>query len=188
MPPVILDQLELPIVLAPLAGGPTTPRLAAAVCEADAFGFLAAGYLTAQTLAGQMAELRSLTARPFGVNVFSPPAAPADPAVYAPYVAEITAWASRRGLPVGEPRWHDDGFAAKVELLTADPPAVVSFTFGMPGAAVVERLQGAGSEVWMTVTSRDEAEIAAAGGADALVVQGIEAGGHRGCFVDTDDA
>ena len=156
----MLDRMSLPIVLAPLAGGPTTPRLVAAVSAADAFGFLAAGYLRPQAVAEQIAELRSLTARPFGVNVFSPPAAPADPAAYGGYVAEIGRWAAERGLPVGEPRWHDDGYAGKIDLLVADPVAVVSFTFGMPGEAVVQRLHEAGSEVWVTVTSPAEAAIA----------------------------
>jgi nitronate monooxygenase len=188
MPSMIVDDLRLPIVLAPLAGGPSTPRLVAEVSEADAFGFLAAGYLTPQRLSEQLVQLRSLTARPFGVNVFSPPPAPADPEIYADYVDEIRRWASARGLPVGEPRFHDDHFAEKVDLLTDDPVAVVSFTFGMPDADTVTRLHDAGSEVWVTVTSPKEASIAAAGGADVLVVQGIEAGGHRGCFDDDETA
>src|SRR5260221_8819096 len=185
---MIVDQLRLPIVLAPLAGGPSTPRLLAEASEADAFGFLAAGYLTAQRLAGQLAELRSLTARPFGVNVFSRPRAPADPATYADYVDEIGQWAAARGLPVGEPRFHDDHFAEKVDLLTNDPVAVVSFTFGMPDADTVRRLHEAGSEVWVTVTSPGEASIAIEGGADVLVAQGVEAGGHRACFDDDEAA
>jgi nitronate monooxygenase len=185
---MIVDQLRLPILLAPLAGGPSTPRLVTEASEADAFGFLAAGYLTAQRLAEQLVELRSLTARPFGVNVFSPPPAPADPGTYAGYVDEIRRWAAARGLPVGEPRFHDDHFAEKLDLLTADPVAVVSFTFGMPDAHAVRRLHDAGSEVWVTVTSSQEGAIAVAGGADALIAQGIEAGGHRGCFEDGEEA
>lgn len=181
---MIVDQLQLPILLAPLAGGPTTPRLVAEASDAGAFSFLAAGYLTAQRLGEQLVELRSLTARTFGVNVFSPPPAPADPETYADYVDEIRRWAAARGLPVGEPRFHDDHFAEKIDLLTDDPVAVVSFTFGMPDADTVRRLHDTGSEVWVTVTSPEEASIAVGGGADVLVVQGIEAGGHRGCFED----
>lgn len=183
---MIMDHLRLPILLAPLAGGPSTPHLVAEASEADAFGFLAAGYLTAQSLAEQLAELRSLTARPFGVNVFSPSPAPADPRTYADYVDEIRRWAADRGLPVGEPRFHDDHYSEKLGLLAHDPPAVVSFTFGMPDADAVRRLQDAGSEVWVTVTSPQEASVAVAGGADALIAQGIEAGGHRGCYRDDD--
>jgi nitronate monooxygenase len=183
-----LDEVPLPIVLAPLAGGPSTPALVAAVCEAGAFGLLAGGYLTPDRLADDLRDLRPMTSRPFGVNLFTPPARPADPAVYAGYVERIRRWAGDRDLDVGEPRFSDDAFPEKVDLLVADPVAVVSFTFGMPPADVVGRLHEAGSEVWITVTSPAEAEIALRGGADALVVQGIEAGGHRGTFDDSDSA
>lgn len=182
----VLDQLEVPIVLAPLAGGPSTPKLVAEVCEAGAFGFLAAGYLSPQRLDEQLAELRSLTDRPFGVNVFSPPAGPADPQTYSAYVSRLRLWAQERGLPVGEPEFSDDHYAEKIGMLTGDPVAVVSFTFGAPDAAVVRRLHESGAEAWVTVTSADEARIATAAGADALVVQGVEAGGHRGSFDDDD--
>ena len=181
---MVLDDVQIPIVLAPLAGGPSTPALAAAVCEAGAFGFLASGYLAPAALEEQLTELRSLTRRPFGVNLFTPAPRPADPATYAPYVEEIGRWAGERGLPVGEPRFDEDGFGEKLELLAGHPVPAVSFTFGMPGADAVGRLKDAGSEVWITVTTPFEAEIALAGGADALVLQGIEAGGHRGSFED----
>jgi nitronate monooxygenase len=180
----VLDELQIPIVLAPLAGGPSTPALTAVVCEAGAFGFLASGYLTPEALEEQLDELRGLTRRPFGVNLFTPTPRPAEPATYAPYVEEIRRWAGRRGLPVGEPRFDDDGFGEKLELLIRNPASVVSFTFGMPSDDVVGRLHDAGSEVWVTVTTPSEAAIALAGGADALVLQGIEAGGHRGSFQD----
>ena len=81
-----------------------------------------------------------------------------------------------------------NAFDDKLELLAAQPPAVVSFTFGLPPRAAVERLHAAGAEVWVTVTSPEEALSAAELGSDALVVQGVEAGGHRGVFSDDDDA
>ena len=71
----ILERLELPIVQAPLAGGASTPALAAAVCEAGGLGFLAAGYKTADAVRADLATLRGLTERPFGLNIFAPPAA-----------------------------------------------------------------------------------------------------------------
>ncbi|HEY7017242.1 MAG TPA: nitronate monooxygenase [Gaiellaceae bacterium] len=185
---MVLDDVRVPIVLAPLAGGPSTPALAAAVCEAGGFGFLASGYLTGVQLEEQLGELRSATARPFGVNVFTPASHASDPAAYGPYAEAIRRWAGGRGLPVGEPRFDDDGFADKVALLSRDPAAVVSFTFGMPPADAVARLHDAGSEVWVTVTTPPEAAIALDGGADALVLQGMEAGGHRGSFDDGGDA
>src|SRR5919107_3179612 len=79
-----LDRCPLPVVLAPLAGGPSTPELCAAVSEAGGLGFLAAGYLSASELAGRLERTRALTGRPFGVNLFHPQPA-ADPGVTETY-------------------------------------------------------------------------------------------------------
>jgi len=187
---VILDQLGVPIVLAPLAGGPTTPQLAAAVSNAGGLGFLAAGYLSADLLRGKIKQARELTGAPLGVNVFVPGSAAAPQGVVADYAAAIAAEANHAGVELGRARFDDDDWAAKLALLTAEPPAVTSFTFGCPDPAVIAALQAAGSEVWVTVTTPSEAAQAAAAGADALVVQGSEAGGHRGGFTDdpADDA
>jgi nitronate monooxygenase len=186
---VILDALAAPIVLAPLAGGPATPRLAAAVTDAGGLGFLAAGYLAAAALADQLTQARALTEGPLGVNVFVPAEHSPDAAVAA-YASTLAAEAVRAGVELGEPRYDDDDWEAKLGLLTADPVPVVSFTFGCPKSTVVRAFQAAGSEVWVTVTAPDEAEQAAVAGADALVVQGNEAGGHRATFHDDrgDDA
>ena len=183
---MILDELDVPIVLAPLAGGPSTPGLAAAVSEAGALGFVAAGYLTASSLQDRLAETRRLTSRPIGVNVFAP-GSPADPASYQPFVDRLQEEAVRIGVELGRPRHDDDDWEAKLGVLLQDPVPVVSFTFGCPPAQLQARLRAAGSEVWITVTSPDEAREAARVGADALVVQGAEAGGHRGSFRDRED-
>ena len=82
----------------------------------------------------------------------------------------------------GVPRFDDDLFDAKVDLLCEDPVAVVSFTFGLPPPEVVRRLEAVGSEIWLTVTSPDEALAAASLDPNAIVVQGVEAGGHRRCL------
>ncbi len=89
---------------------------------------------------------------------------------------------------MGKPRHDDDHFELKLELVAGEAIEVVSFTFGCPGAEMIEGLHGAGCDVWVTVTSPDEARAADRAGADALVVQGFEAGGHRGYFVDGPDA
>lgn len=175
---MILDELTVPIVLAPMAGGPSTPELTAAVADAGGFGQLAAGYLSAAATTERIAATRARTDAPFGVNLFVPgPATP--PAEFAGYLAELG-----REFPVGEPTYDTDDWAAKLDLLVAAPVAVVTCTFGCPSAAEVDRLHAAGSEVWVTVTSAAEARIAIAAGADVLIAQGAEAGGHRGTFVD----
>jgi nitronate monooxygenase len=183
---MVLDQLQCPVVLAPLAGGPSTPELAAAVSNAGGLGFVATGYLKAADTAPRLQAARELTSQPVGVNVFGR-GAPADPAAYRGYVEQFKDWAGQRGVHVGEPRYDDDDWDAKIDLLTSSPPEVVSFTFGCPPADVVARLHEAGSEIWVTITSAAEARQAVAAGADALIVQGAEAGGHRGSFEDRRD-
>jgi nitronate monooxygenase len=176
--------LAVPIVGAPLAGGPTTPALAAAVCEVGGLGFLAAGYKTAAALGSDIQALRRLTRRPFGVNVFYPVREQIDDARVATYVDLLAGEAARYGISAGEPRWTDDDWEAKLDLVRREQPAVVSFTFGCPDAGIVDDLRATGSSVWCTVTSPAEAAQAAAAGVDALVVQGGEAGGHQGSFHD----
>lgn len=183
----ILDQLRIPVVLAPLAGGPSTPELAAAVASAGGLGFIAAGYLDAPQLQERIVRARSLTRGRLGVNLFVPGAGPTDPGVYRPFVERLGQWAQARGLPLGEPRYSDDHWAAKLELLVRERLPVVSFTFGCPEPAAITALRNAGSEVWVTVTSPEEAREAEQAGADALVLQGAEAGGHRASFVDRAD-
>ena len=173
-----------PIVLAPMAGGPSTPALVATVSNAGGFGFLAAGYLSPEAVRAELAEARRLTSRPFGLNVFVPSSEPVDDAAVKRYAARLEAEAQRLGVGPGVPRGDDDGWAAKVELAIEAQVAVVSFTFGCPPRNVIERLHAAGSSVWVTVTEPTEALVAAEQGADALVVQGVEAGGHRGSWSD----
>ena len=179
--------LEIPVVGAPMAGGPSTPALAAAVSEAGGLGSLAAGYKSVAEVERELAEVRAATARPFGVNVFVPSSPDVDEAAIAAYAATLAGEAEQYGVALGEPRWDDDGWEGKVELVARERPAVVSFTFGCPHREVVARLQAADVSVWCTVTTADEARVAAAAGVDALVVQGAEAGGHQSSFDDTDD-
>lgn len=178
--------MDLPIVGAPLAGGPTTPALVAAVSEAGGLGFVDGGYRTAGSMTEQIAEVRAATDRPFGVNVFVPGVTAADPVHVQRYGLRIAREALQVGVKLGDPAFDDDDWHAKLDFLCADPVPLVSFTFGAPPADVVTRLQWAGIAVWVTVTDVDEAGRAEAAGADALVVQGAEAGGHRASWADTD--
>ncbi|GAB2925994.1 nitronate monooxygenase [Rhodococcus aerolatus] len=189
----VLAGLAAPVVGAPMAGGPSTVALAAAVSGAGGLGFLAGANLAVDALAGRVRELRDvLGERPFGVNLFLPTAEP--PLLdLAAHLAALDRWAARYDVRRGAATWDDDAWRAKVDVLLADPVPVVGFHFGCPPRDVVDALHGVGSEVWTTVTSRAEARTATAGGVDALVVQGREAGGHRGTHgndagaVDPDD-
>src|SRR5688572_7467138 len=125
----MLDRLELPIVQAPLAGGPSTPALAAAVSGAGGLGFLAAGYKAPDAVASDIAQARAATDRPLGVNVFAPAGEAADPAAVDRYLEAVRPAFAAEGVEPGEPRFDDDRFYEKVALLAADPVDVVSFTF-----------------------------------------------------------
>jgi nitronate monooxygenase len=181
---MVLDQLGVPVVLAPLAGGPSTPELAAAVSQAGGLGFLGGGYLSADELRRTIARTRELTPKPIGVNLFVPSPAATEPACYAAFSARFRDWAREEGVPVGDARGSDDDWTAKLEDLRSQPPDVVSFTFGCPAAEVLAGLRSAGAEVWVSVTSPQEAIAAERAGAQALVVQGAEAGGHHASFED----
>jgi nitronate monooxygenase len=166
-----------------MAGGPSTPALTDAVSDAGGFGFLAAGYLTAEGLREAIATTRTLTGAPFGVNLFVP-SAPGDPAQVAVYAETLKFEAERLGVALGEARWEDDAYDAKLGVVESTHVHLVSFTFGCPAAEIVERLHRADIQVAVTVTSVLEAELAADAGTDLLVVQGTEAGGHQGSFAD----
>lgn len=187
MAPFTLAQLTYPIVQAPMGGGPTTPGLVAAVSAAGGLGFLAAGYKALEAVRDDLEQVGSLLggAAPFGVNVFAPPGHGAGVAQVAAYAQRLSGEAERSGVTLGVPRWDDDHYADKLDLLRQEHVPVVSFTFGCPAAAEVERLHASGSAVWVTATTPAEAHTAQAVGADAIVVQGVEAGGHRGGFDDS---
>lgn len=178
---MILDRLARPVVLAPMAGGPSTPELALAVDRAGGLGFLAGAYLTPAALREAIARVRAGGIGPFGVNLFVPGPRTVPRAELGAYAARLRPEAERYGTELGPPRDHDDdGWDAKLDLLVAERVPVASFTFGCPPPPVIRRLHAAGSEVWVTVNRTDEAEAAAAAGADVVVAQGIEAGGHQG--------
>jgi nitronate monooxygenase len=190
---MLLRSLDTGVVGAPMAGGPTTPELVAAVGDAGGLGFLAGGYLTAEQLATRIADVWDATSRPFGVNLFVPATAnmyaarqpPRDPADRAAavtaYRKSLEADGAAFGVEPGQPRPDDtDDWDRKVDLLLRERVAVVSFTFGLPGRAVIGAMQRAGIETVATVTDRDEAAAAIEAGVDALCVQGSEGGGHRG--------
>ncbi|HEY2281036.1 MAG TPA: nitronate monooxygenase [Streptosporangiaceae bacterium] len=192
--------VDLPVLAAPMAGGPSTPALVTAAARAGSLGFLAAGYKTPDQLAGQIAEVRgqartatgTATATGpeiFGINLFVPNPVPADPAAFARYADALQAEADRYALPLDGRALDlralaadDDGWPDKVDLLLADPVPVVSFTFGLPAPSVFQAFRRAGTRTVQTVTSAEEARQAAEAGADLLAVQASAAGGHSGTW------
>jgi nitronate monooxygenase len=180
-----------PIVQAPMKGT-STPALAAAVSDAGGLGSLGCAGLDGDALAALIGEMRRRTNRPFALNFFAHgPAVPEPESLarardrLAPFYAEAGLGAPPDRLDPVPAAFGDDQLAA----LLADPPAVVSFHFGLPEGDGVARLRAAGSRVIASVTCVAEARACAAAGVDAVVAQGWEAGGHRGAFtIEGDDA
>ncbi|MGW6414256.1 nitronate monooxygenase [Streptomyces sp. NPDC055055] len=180
------DLSRFPIVQAPMAGGASCPELVGAVCEAGALGFLAGGYKTAGGLYQEIKQVRGLTARPFGVNLFMPQSGrPADPAAVEVYRHQLAGEATWYETPLGEADdSRDDAYEAKLAILREDPVRVVSFTFGCPEPEALASFARVGTYTIVTVTSAEEAAAAEEAGADAVCVQGVEAGGHQGTYRD----
>jgi nitronate monooxygenase len=176
-------DIMVPIVGAPMAGGPGTPALAAAVSNAGGLGFIPAGYLSAEQFADDIAAARAATTGPLGVNLFVPQPSVADWIALEYYAEELEDIADHYQVDVGRPEFgDDDDWERKLEVVADVRPEMVSFTFGVPSPDVIRRLGALGLLVMVTVTSAYEAGVAIAAGADSLVVQGPDAGGHRGTF------
>jgi len=182
--------LDLPLIQAPMAGI-STPAMAVAVTNAGALGFLAVGAMQPHQAHEAIAATRALTHRPFGVNVFCHAPARRDAALEAAWLNYLAPEFQRFGATAPDtlreiyPTFLHD--AAMQELLLRQRPAVVSFHFGLPDAAYIAALRERGIVTFATATSLDEAARVQAAGVDAIVAQGIEAGGHRGIF-DADAA
>ncbi|MCW5708097.1 nitronate monooxygenase [Shinella sp.] len=183
----ILDQLDLslPLIQAPMAGV-STPELAAAVSEAGALGSIGVGATDAAGARSMIAEVRERTGRAFNVNLFVHGPASANPAREAewlgwlrPLFAEFGAEPPATLRTIYKSLAEDAGMAA---MLLETAPPVLSFHFGLPPADVLSALRERGIFMLATATSLDEARAVEAAGIDAIVAQGIEAGGHRGMF------
>ncbi|MGW7044282.1 nitronate monooxygenase [Streptomyces avermitilis] len=189
MSSALTDLFPHPIVQAPMAGGVSVPQLAAAVSEAGGLGFLAAGYKTADGMYQEIKQLRGLTGRPFGVNLFMPQPEQADPAAVEVYANQLAGEAAWYETELGDPdSGRDDGYDAKLAVLLDNPVPVASFHFGCPAREVLEALSRAGTLTLVTATTVDEALAVQRAGAGAVIVQGVEAGGHQGTHRDNPEA
>lgn len=185
MSSALTDLCRYPIVQAPMAGGTSSPQLAAAVSEAGGLGFLAAGYKTADGMYNEIKQLRGLTGQPFGVNLFMPQPALADPSAVEVYRHQLAGEAAWYETPLGDPdSGGDDNYDAKLAILLEDPVPAVSFTFGCPTRDTLDAFAGVGTYTVVTVTTPEEAQAAQWAGADAVCVQGVEAGGHQSTHRD----
>jgi nitronate monooxygenase len=181
--------LAWPLIQAPMAAA-TTPALAAAVSEAGGLGSLGVTMLTAEQYRAEVAAARERTSRPLNVNFFVHPRPSPLPEATArmrerlrPYYEELglgeVPEAAEPAPPFDEPR---------LQAVLETRPEVVSFHFGLPAPAMVAAIKAAGLQVWSSATTVAEARWLEAHGCDAIIAQGLEAGGHRGTFLGADPA
>jgi NAD(P)H-dependent flavin oxidoreductase YrpB (nitropropane dioxygenase family) len=173
--------IELPVLAAPMAGGPGSPELVIAAGRAGSLGFLGAGYKTAEAMAAEIATVRAAGV-PFGVNLFVPNALPVEREAFRRYAETLRGDFDAVGVDLASvaPREDEDSWREKLDVLAVDAPAVVSFTFGIPGREDLAALRDSGAILVQGVTSPEEADAAVGAGLDALAVQSSEAGGHWG--------
>jgi len=184
-PLMALLDIEKPIILAPMAGV-NTPALTAAVSNAGGLGSYGVGAMNADAARKTIREIRALTSKPFNINVFCHAPATADEAVerewidwLVPHFAKFGATPPEHLKEIYKSFMVDEAMAT---VLLEEKPAVVSFHFGLPAQSVIAALKGEGIKLLATATNLSEAGQVAAAGIDAIVAQGVEAGGHRGVF------
>ncbi|MBU8977088.1 nitronate monooxygenase [Lysobacter sp. MMG2] len=180
--------LSVPIVQAPMAGVQDS-ALAIAVTQAGGLGSLPAATLGAEALRRELATIRERTAGPVNINFFchAPPTQDAarERAWHerlAPYYAELGV--DPDAVPAGPARAPFSHELA--DVLAERPPAVVSFHFGLPAPELLARVRATGARIFSSATTVDEARWLEARGVDAIIAQGLEAGGHRGHFLSDD--
>jgi nitronate monooxygenase len=180
--------IELPIIQAPMAGAQGS-ALAIAVCNAGGLGSLPCAMLTPESMRAELAAIRSQTNKPFNVNFFchTPPVPDAAReavwrAALAPYFREFGIDPATIAAGPGRAPFSE----AAADMLEEFRPPVVSFHFGLPSTALLARVKRWGTKVISSATTVDEARWLEANGADAVIAQGLEAGGHRGIFLSDD--
>ncbi len=180
--------IELPIIQAPMAGVQGS-ALAVAVSNAGGLGSLPCAMLSPDAMRTELAAIKAQTAKPFNVNFFChvlPSASVEREAVWraslSPYYKEFGI--DPDNIPVGPGRAPFSSEAA--DVLREFRPAVVSFHFGLPSAELLARVRAWGSKILSSATTIEEARWLEARGVDAIIAQGLEAGGHRGMFLSDD--
>jgi nitronate monooxygenase len=179
---------ELPLVQAPMAGFQDA-ELAVAVCGAGGLGSLPCATLSLAAMRSELSAIRDATSRPLNVNFFCHTLPPVDDAREAAWRALLSPYLTEYGivLPQSPSAPLRAAFsAAAADVLEPFKPSVVSFHFGLPGAALLARVQAWGSKVLSSATTVAEAQWLESRGVDAIIAQGLEAGGHRGMFLSQD--
>lgn len=173
--------INYPIIQAPMAGV-TTPNFVAACANAEVMGAVGAGYLTAEETRIFIREVKELTECPFMVNLFVPEEVAVDEAVTKQAVEALEPIRQALGLRESNHSMSASHFHEQVAVIIEEQVKICSFTFGLPNEETIAKLKKANVFLIGTATTKEEALLAERAGMDAVVVQGSEAGGHRGSF------
>jgi nitronate monooxygenase len=180
--------IELPIIQAPMAGVQGS-ALAVAVSEAGGLGSLPCALLGPEAMRAELAAIRKQTVRPYNVNFFCHTLPAPDAGREAAWLAALAPYYKELGLDPG-PAAQGGGRASfgreAADVLDEFRPAVVSFHFGLPSPELLARVRVWGAKVLSSATTVEEARWLEARGVDAIIAQGLEAGGHRGMFLSED--
>lgn len=187
--PSLVEQfrLQLPLVLAPMAGGPSSPRLAAAVANAGGLGSLGLAYVKPEEISSQVAEYRRQTSKTLSINLFVPTK---DPVITAEMLDKALAatkkYRERFHLPQPSLKApFSENFDRQFAAMLAARPEIFTFTFGVLDKTYLQACREENIYVMGTATTLEEAQRLDESGVDAIILQGFEGGGHRGIFDDT---
>lgn len=177
----MLNEMH-PIIQAPMAGM-TTPKFVAACSNAGIIGAIGAGYLTGEATRESIREVQALTESPFMVNLFVPEEVKWSKEVIDKANESLQPIRQALQIPTPEISVKKDQFDAQIDVILEEGVKICSFTFGLPNEAIITRLKKQDVFLIGTATTTEEARLAEARGMDAIVLQGKEAGGHRGSFL-----
>lgn len=182
-------RIEYPIIQAPMAGGITTAELVAAVSRAGAIGMIGAGYMTPEQMRSQIVEVKERTKKPFGVNLFVPNEFEASEEEIIRANGLLNPLREELNLPAKELAVVPDyeqlkkTFHEQIKVIIEESIPICTFTFGIPSSEIIAELKQANTLLIGTATTVEEAVVNEERGMDMVVVQGSEAGGHRGNFL-----
>nr|WP_291154750.1 nitronate monooxygenase [Ensifer sp. SSB1] len=176
--------LKYPLVVAPMAGGPSSPELVIASSQAGALGSVGAAYSNPAAITGFVEKVRAHTDRPFAINLFiQHPEPQVDASMIERAVAATAKYRTELDLP--EPSFsapYEEDFDQQFDAVLQAKPEVLSFVFGVLRAEHVRAARKAGMLIVGTATTPEEAQALEESGVDAITLLGFEAGGHRGIF------
>ncbi|MCT6922664.1 nitronate monooxygenase [Metasolibacillus sp.] len=179
----MLQQIQKPIIQAPMAGV-TTPQLVIASCEAGILGSIGAGYLNGEETRAFIQAVKQGTDKPFSVNLFVQEEPKIDVFVLQEARVALQPIYDELNIPPVQTVISNDVYSAQLQVVIDENVPICSFTFGLPAATDIQRLKAAGIYMIGTATTLEEAKAVEAAGLDAVVLQGSEAGGHRGTFTE----